>query len=113
MQRTMQRKPEHYPEWLRDLLYEPVTIGNMRAVWTPNPERNWYTLQRILQTSYRTDPRDALLFDMIIEKEREVISQQEKNAAVSAYFTTLTGHVRILEARISMLESKLRGIGDN
>lgn len=103
----MERKPEHYPKWLRELLYNPVTIGNMRAHWTPHPERNRETLQRIMQTTYRTgDPQDALIFDMCIERERDVIKQHRINKAFRE-------HIIHLEDMVGILQSKLRGIGDD
>lgn len=100
-----ERKPEHYPKWLRDLLYDPFVISNMRSAWAPDPERNWATLLDIRQMRYRIDARDALIFDMCIEKERDVIHQQRINK-------TFQTHIMNLEDKVGILESKLRGIGD-
>lgn len=90
---------------MRDLLYDPFTISNVRSAWTPDTARNQETLLHIRQTQYRLDPQAALLFDMCIEKERDVIHQQRINKA----FRDAIVH---LEDKVAILESKLRGIGD-
>lgn len=100
----MKRKPEHYPEWLRKLLYDP--LENMRNLCTSDPERNWNTLRRIQTFTYRTDPKDALIFDMIIEIEKNEIARQ------TAQEYTMK-HLRGIREEIDSLKTQLADIEEN
>lgn len=62
-----------------------------------DPERNWDTLYKIKNITYRTDPRDALLFDMVIEMERNAIEQELFQEAVKKSIMGLKAEIADLK----------------
>lgn len=85
----MIRKPEHYPKWLREIIFCPFD----RVFQLRSREDRWDSLKRILDVTYRVDPTDSLLFDIYIDHEREVIKLEKE--------------IEKLNDRISKLERKL------
>jgi hypothetical protein len=98
----MKRKPEHYPVWLRKLLFDPMV--RLQERYTNDPERNWDTLQKILHSSYRTDPKDALIFDLTVEMERNEIKHEEWNEVVAKELLTQADQIETLKNEIRTIK---------
>ena len=91
----MIRKPEHYPRWMRELLFDP--IQRAATDFTNDPARNCKTLKQIWTSTYLTNMQDALLFDLAIEQERHIIDEQEKNEHLKKMLKSLEARVKALE----------------
>ena len=86
----MIRKPEHYPVWLRELLFDPKE--RMRSLFSSEPERNWRTMQRIQDGGV-----GSLIFDIVIEYERHIIDEQKKNERLKQALRSLSERISALE----------------
>jgi uncharacterized protein (UPF0305 family) len=68
-------KPQHYPKWLRVLIFDPME--RLKSIYTSDPERNCKTLEKIYHGSYKSNEIHALLFDAIIEMGRKEVNNHE------------------------------------
>ena len=102
----MRRQPIHYPKWLRDILYNPNP--KFCGLLSSHPERNCALLEKIMHNYRIADPKDALLFDIAIEQEKQAIHNQEIVDRVQLKFNRLSERLEQSETRVKQLESSLK-----
>lgn len=100
----MRRKPEHYPKWMREILFNPFTYCS-----NTDQERNIKTLYQIY-SSDKSDAYKSLIFDFVMEIERNEIKQQEIHEGQKKVIVKMEEKINTLTKKIETDEKIIKGL---